>query len=160
MTKPPTAKRSTIGTDPFAMIMPRRLPEAPPPVRDTEAEPDPAEPKPAEATPSPPPLEVRPPPVEAAPAPVAVEANRPGRAEKVSALPVAAEPVEGRQKLTVHLDADVVNRVKNAAYWNPRLTIARIAERGIRLALREVEKENNGAYPQREGDLVGGRPIK
>ena len=50
--------------------------------------------------------------------------------------------------------------MKNAAYWNPRLTIARIAERGIRLALKEVERENGGSYPQREGDLVGGRPIK
>ena len=40
------------------------------------------------------------------------------------------------------------------------VTIARIAERGIRLALKEVEKEHGGPYPQREADLVGGRPIK
>ena len=65
-----------------------------------------------------------------------------------------------RQKLTIHLDEDLANRVKNAAYWNPRLTIAKIAERGIRLALADVEKENKGRYPQRESELVGGRPIK
>jgi hypothetical protein len=157
MTKQQTVKRSTIGNDPFAILMPRRLPESrqdPVPV----ATPEPAaEPKPVEAVPP----ETVTPPVEAAPATVVAETNRTARPEKVAApLPVAAEPVEGRRKLTVHLDADVVNRVKNAAYWNPRLTIARIAERGIRLALKEVEKENNGAYPQREGDLVGGRPIK
>jgi hypothetical protein len=74
--------------------------------------------------------------------------------------PAPAEFPKGRQKLTVHLGEDVVNRVKNAAYWNPRLTIARIAERGIRLALDQVERENGGPYPQRESELVGGRPIK
>ena len=69
-------------------------------------------------------------------------------------------PGRNRQKLTIHLNDDLVNRVKNAAYWNPRLTIARIAERGIRKALEEVERENRGPYPQRESELVGGRPIK
>ncbi|MBX9580840.1 MAG: hypothetical protein K2X87_11080, partial [Gemmataceae bacterium] len=66
----------------------------------------------------------------------------------------------GRAKLTVHLDAALVERVKNAAYWNPRLTIARIAAEGIQAALDRVERENGGPYPQRESELVGGRPIK
>ncbi len=66
----------------------------------------------------------------------------------------------GRDKLTVHLDGAMVDRVKNAAYWNPRLTIARIAEAGIRLAIEEVERNNGGAYPRREAELLGGRPIK
>ena len=110
-----------------------------------------------------------PPPVERRPAtppkarPVADDdaagSSPPHAAYEAKAADAAVAP-EGRQKLTVHLEADVVNRVKNAAYWNPRLTIARIAERGIRLALREVEKDHGGAYPQREGELVGGRPIK
>src|SRR5947209_7962234 len=39
-----------------------------------------------------------------------------------------------RQKLTVHLEPELVNRVKNAAYYNPRLTITKIAEEGIRSA--------------------------
>ncbi len=65
-----------------------------------------------------------------------------------------------KEKLTVHLDEELVNRVKNAAYWNPRLNIARIAERGIRRAVEEVERENGGRYPQRESELVGGRPIR
>ena len=68
--------------------------------------------------------------------------------------------VSGRQKLTVHLDEKLVNRVKNAAYWNPRLTIARIAEEGIRHAIDKIERENGGPYAQRESELVGGRPMK
>jgi len=133
MAQPRTSK-STIKNDPFESV----IPADPPPVGRRPATPPKARPVADDdaAGSSPPPA-----------APEATTAN-------------AAVAPEGRQKLTVHLEADVVNRVKNAAYWNPRLTIARIAERGIRLALREVEKEHGGAYPQREGELVGGRPIK
>lgn len=66
----------------------------------------------------------------------------------------------GRRKITVHLRPDLVERVKNAAYWNPRLTIASIAEAGILHALEQVEKENGGPYPPREQELRGGRPIR
>jgi hypothetical protein len=72
----------------------------------------------------------------------------------------ALEAANERQKLTVHLDHVLINRVKNAAYWNPRLTIAKIAERGIRQAIDDVERENGGPYEQREAELSGGRPIK
>ena len=66
-----------------------------------------------------------------------------------------------RRKITVHLRPDLVERVKNAAYWNPRLTIASIAEAGILHALDQVEKENGGRpYPPRERELRGGRPIR
>jgi predicted DNA binding CopG/RHH family protein len=64
-----------------------------------------------------------------------------------------------KEKLTVHLTHDLIERVKNAAYWNPRLTIASIAEIGVRYAIKQVEHENGGAYPPRESELKGGRPI-
>jgi len=67
---------------------------------------------------------------------------------------------QGRRKITVHLRPDLVERVKNAAYWNPRLTIASIAEAGILHALEQVEKEHGGPYPAREQELRGGRPIR
>ena len=67
---------------------------------------------------------------------------------------------KGRGKLTVHLERDLVERIKNAVYWNPRLTIARIAAEGIRGVIEEVESENGGPYRPRETELVGGRPIK
>lgn len=88
---------------------------------------------------------------EVAPLPKTAVANR------VQSLPVTHQR---KQKLTVHLDEDLANRVKNAAYWNPKLTIARIAEHGIRNAIEEVERENGGRYKQRESELIGGRPMK
>jgi hypothetical protein len=69
-------------------------------------------------------------------------------------------PQLARHKLTVHLRPDIIERVKNAAYWNPRLTISSIAESGIIHALEEVEREHGGPYPQRDQELRGGRPMK
>ena len=135
MRKPRRGKR-TIGSDPFAALMPTASP----------AERSPPPPRP-EATPR-----------ELPTLPVVANEVDPPPAAAATRLPEPDAPAK-RQKLTVHLDGEVVNRVKNAAYWNPRLTIARIAERGIRLALKEVEKENGGPYPQRESELKGGRPI-
>jgi hypothetical protein len=78
--------------------------------------------------------------------------------------PAPVQPANGqpfrRQKLTVHLRPDLAERVKNAAYWNPKLTIASIAEMGIFHALELIEKEHGGPYPPREEELRGGRPMK
>ena len=69
------------------------------------------------------------------------------------------QPNHKKEKLTVHLTHDLIERVKNAAYWNPRLTIAAIAERGIAQVIEQIERENGGPYPAREEELKGGRPI-
>jgi hypothetical protein len=61
---------------------------------------------------------------------------------------------------TIHADILSFERVKNAAYWNPRLTITGIAEMGIYEAIERIEKENGGPYPPREEELRGGRPMK
>ena len=135
MTKLRTNK-STIKNDPFASVIPIQAKEE---VAERTVRLTPAKPLTADLQP----------------------ANTSDLVGSEAKTPSSNTPVQiGRAKLTVHLEADLVNRVKNAAYWNPRLTIARIAERGIRLALKEVEKENGGPYAQREADLIGGRPIK
>ncbi len=91
------------------------------------------------------------------------EADAPENAPAVQPLPparaAAGQPFR-RQKLTVHIRTDLAERVKNAAYWNPRLTIASIAELGIVHALELIEKGNGGPYPRREEELRGGRPMK
>jgi hypothetical protein len=79
----------------------------------------------------------------------------PGRGEE----PKPATRAEKKEKPTVHLTHDLIERVKNAAYWNPRLTIAAIAERGIIQVIDQIERENGGPYPPRESELKGGRPI-
>ncbi len=142
MAKSQTA-RSTIKNDPFATLIPDREAE-----QAAEAE------EASESTASNVVTPLRREPTrEQAASPVRSE--QPRNAE--------AEPKKGegqkREKLTVHLTHDLIERVKNAAYWNPRLTIASIAELGVKYAIEQVEKENGGAYPPREAELKGGRPI-
>ena len=139
MTKSPTAK-STIKNDPFATVIPLAVESEAVEVIDTIG---------VEAPPA----------LPTAPAPPKPRAANGDRPRKAAADPSVA-PKAGKQKLTVHLDAALADRVKNAAYWNPRLTIAGIAEQGIRSAIERFEREHGGQYPPREGELVGGRPIK
>ncbi len=137
MNKPRTSK-STIKNDPFATVIPLAIETNPTVERVVEVAAE--EPK-AEA----------------------VEKPRPANADRQRRnIAIVETPPEkiGKQKLTVHLESSLAERVKNAAYWNPRLTIAGIAEQGIRLAIERFEREHGGKYPPREGELIGGRPIK
>jgi hypothetical protein len=127
--------RSTIKNDPFAAVIP------------PANEPDPPTAKAPAVAPEKPAVGRRPERLSAS------ERVTPTRA------PAAADR-RTKQKLTVHLSPELADRVKNAAYWNPRLTIAGIAEQGVRQAIDKLERENGGPYPPRDGDLVGGRPIK
>lgn len=137
--------RSTIKNDPFAAVIP--LPaeaDLPEPFDGPVGTPKtPETPEPAVSAP-PPVRKPRPP--------------RAANADRTDAVPVT--PRTGKQKLTVHVAADLAERVKNAAYWNPKLTIAGIAEQGIKHAIDRYEREHGGPYPPRDGELVGGRPIK
>jgi hypothetical protein len=137
MTKLRTNK-STIKNDPFATVIPLSV--------EAEVEPPRVEPE-----------IVQEPIREVAEKPKIANEDRQRRATPANSIRVAQTT---RQKLTVHLESSLAERVKNAAYWNPKLTIAGIAEQGIRLAIEKHEREHGGKYPPREGELVGGRPIK
>ena len=138
MNKPRTNK-STIKNDPFATVIPLAVESNSPdeePVVEVASKQSAVEPV---ASPRP------------------ANADRQRRTVAMVELPSLKV---GKQKLTVHLESSLAERVKNAAYWNPKLTIAGIAEQGIRLAIERFEREHGGKYPPREGELVGGRPIK
>lgn len=68
----------------------------------------------------------------------------------------AAKPAKDRY--TLHLPVELMERAKNAAYWTPGLTLAGLAEAGIRAELERVEKKH-GPFKARERELVGGRPL-
>ncbi len=66
----------------------------------------------------------------------------------------------GKDRCTFHLPMDLMERVRNCVYWTPGLTMAEIAEEGIRHALAGYEKKNGGPFPPRKANLKGGRPMK
>jgi hypothetical protein len=157
MRKLPTARnpnRSTIKNDPFGTVIPmpteltelETLPPAEPVVTALVVEPVVVEEEHAPA------------PSEAAkPVPKARAANADRKRREEPSEPSAKA---GKQKLSVHLEAALADRLKNAAYWDPRLTISGIAEYGIRHAIEKFERERGSKYPPREGRLVGGQAIK
>ena len=65
-----------------------------------------------------------------------------------------------KQRITLHISSSVIDRVKNAVYWEPGLTLAGFAEEALERALNELEAERGSPFPQRrEHRLRGGRPI-
>lgn len=84
--------------------------------------------------------------IEGRPAPRRLDAREPARVTK--------------ERLTVHLPVDLIDRVKNAVYWTPGLTLAGLSEDALRKAVDRLEKERGEPYPARRSELKGGRPLK
>ena len=66
----------------------------------------------------------------------------------------------GRERLTVHVPVALIDGVKNAVYWTPGLTLARLAEDAVRQALAAREATRGAPYPPRERPLTVGRPLR
>jgi len=54
---------------------------------------------------------------------------------------------------------DVIERLKNAVYWTPGLTLASLAEDAFSKAVDDLEKEKEAKFPKRKEELKTGRPI-
>lgn len=67
--------------------------------------------------------------------------------------------IRKRHKVSAEVDYDVADRVKNAVYWTPGLTMARFIERALEDAIQKLEDERGGRFDPREMELVGGRPM-
>lgn len=66
----------------------------------------------------------------------------------------------GRSRHTLHLEDEIMDRARNIAYWTPGLSLSSLTEEAIRREVERMEKKNGGPYPDRESELVGGRPLK
>jgi hypothetical protein len=65
-----------------------------------------------------------------------------------------------KERLTVHLPVDLIERVKNVVYWTPGLTLAGLAEEAFAETVTALEKKRGEPYPPRKENLRGGRPMK
>ncbi len=79
---------------------------------------------------------------------------------QTSAKTEASKASTKKQRLTVHVTEELSNRVKNAVYWTPGLTLASLAEDALANLVAQLEKERGSAFPQRTAELKGGRPLK
>jgi len=73
------------------------------------------------------------------------------------------DPRPGRiikERLTIHLPIDLIDKIKDAVYWTPGLTLAGFAEEALAESLKKLEVENGKPFPRRKANLKGGRPLK
>ncbi len=64
-----------------------------------------------------------------------------------------------KQRITVQISVDVIERLKNAVYWTPGLTLASLAEEAFSKAVDELENEREAPFPKRKEELKTGRPL-
>ena len=61
-------------------------------------------------------------------------------------------------RLTVSLPGDLVDRLRNAVYWSPDLTLAWLIAQSLRASLADLETSRQGPFPKRMMALRSGRP--
>lgn len=66
----------------------------------------------------------------------------------------------GKERLTVHMTAELIDRVKNAVYWTPGLTLAGLAEEAFTEVVQRLEAGRGEPFPPRREELKGGRPLR
>ena len=65
-----------------------------------------------------------------------------------------------KQRLTIHVPVKLIDRIKNAVYYTPGLTMSDFADSAFEKAISHLEESNGGPFQQRTQELKGGRPIK
>jgi hypothetical protein len=61
-------------------------------------------------------------------------------------------------RLTVSLPRDLVDRLRDAVYWSPSLTLAWLITQSLGTSLAEMESLRQGPFPKRTKALRAGRP--
>jgi hypothetical protein len=75
-----------------------------------------------------------------------------------SSGPIKAGRQQPRVRLTVSLPGDLVDRLRDAVYWSPSLTLAWLIAQSLRISLTEMESFRQGPFPKRTNALRAGRP--
>jgi hypothetical protein len=65
-----------------------------------------------------------------------------------------------KERLTIHVPIPLIDRVKNAVFWTPGLTLADLGARALEEYVTQLEKENGGPFEPRRHELKGGRPMR
>lgn len=89
----------------------------------------------------------------------ALKVQRPEPAQDSSLPPHRAQRRRSvKQRLTVTMPTSLLERLRNAVYWTPALTLASLIEAAVEARLQEIEAENGEPFPARIEELKGGRP--
>lgn len=71
------------------------------------------------------------------------------------------EPVKAaRERVTIALPADLLERARNAVYWTPGATLAGLVEDAVAEAMDQLEQEHGSPFKARSANLKPGRRVK
>ena len=79
-------------------------------------------------------------------------------ASQSSSLSEAGRQQPQTVRLTVRLPGDLVDRLRDAVYWSPSLTLAWLIAQSLRTSLAEMESLRQSPFPKRTNALRAGRP--
>ena len=79
-------------------------------------------------------------------------------ASQSSSLSEAGRQQPQTVRLTVSLPGDLVDRLRDAVYWSPSLTLAWLIAQSLRTSLAEMESLRQCPFPKRTNALRAGRP--
>lgn len=65
---------------------------------------------------------------------------------------------EPRERLTVKLPRSVLDKLRDAVYYTPGLTVSGFIEKTILAIVEAMEQERGQPFPRRKADLRPGRP--
>jgi hypothetical protein len=82
-------------------------------------------------------------------------------AAKAPAKPPEPPPAKkaAAEKITTPFPPDLIERARNAVYWEPDLTLAGLIVEAVTQAIDRMEQERGKPYPPRNRKLRSGRPI-
>jgi len=66
-----------------------------------------------------------------------------------------------KKRVTFYIDENILNRLKNAVYWQPGETLTSLVEKSIDNIINKLEKERGEKFKDRKTiNLKRGRPIE
>lgn len=74
---------------------------------------------------------------------------------------IGGHPAVGRrrkQRVTITLPVDLLERLRNVVYWTGHGTLARLIAEALDDSVSQIERSNGGPFPQRLAPLKRGRP--
>jgi hypothetical protein len=65
-----------------------------------------------------------------------------------------------RERITLLLDADLIERLRNAVYWSDGVTLAGLVADSLTRTVDKMERARGTSFPRRKAELPTGRPRK
>lgn len=73
---------------------------------------------------------------------------------------VPAAPLPRCERITFQFPANLIERLRNAAFWSPGTSMAGLAEQALETALERLEKQRGKPFPPRQHPLRPGRRVQ